>query len=248
MQGWLIDIGNTRLKLAALAAPGAPGEVLAIASDDADAMQRLVASIAVMPAPVWLASVAPPPTTARVQQALDEARLPWRRVRTQAACAGVRIAYADPEALGVDRFLALLAAHARRPRRAHGSLVVGVGTALTVDLLAADGQHLGGRIAPGRALQREALHARVPHLPGSGGEARDFADNTDDALASGVRGMLRGAIADAQAAARQRLGRRPHLVVHGGDAEAVASDFPDAEVRADLVLEGLAGYVAAEGG
>src|SRR3546814_7641358 len=51
--------------------------------------------------------------------------------RTQAALDGVRIAYAQPQRLGVDRFLALLAAHARSRQ---ATLVVGVGTALTIDL------------------------------------------------------------------------------------------------------------------
>lgn len=248
MQGWLIDLGNTRLKLAARESAASVGEVFAIANDDADAVQRLITSIATLPAPVWLASVAPQAVTQQVQQALDVARVPWQRVRTQAACVGVRIAYAEPEALGVDRFLAMIAAHAHRPRFSRGSLVVGLGTALTVDLLAADGRHLGGRIAPGPALLRAALHARVPHLSETGGMPRDFASTTEDALASGAGAMVRGAIADALAAARARLGRRPHLVLHGGDADAVAMAFPSAEQRPDLVLEGLARYAAAQAG
>ncbi len=247
MRGWLMDLGNTRLKLAALDAADVLGEVLAVPADDADAVQRLLDGIAHLPAPVWLASVATPAATERVQRALDIAGLPWRRVRTQAQAAGVTIAYADPEALGVDRFLAMVAARALRPRRARGSLVVGAGTALTVDLLDAHGRHIGGRIAPGLGVLREALHARVPHLPASGGAAVDFADATDAALASGTEAMLRGALADAVAAARQRLGRKPQLLLHGGDAAVLAADWPQALQRAHLVLEGLA-RVASQAG
>ena len=60
--------------------------------------------------------------------------------RTLVRCEGVQIAYARPERLGVDRFLALLGARAR----AHDPwLLVGVGTALTIDLLDAAGLYRG---------------------------------------------------------------------------------------------------------
>src|SRR3546814_11073540 len=66
-----------------------------------------------------------------------------------------------PSRLGVDRFLALLGAHARG---VGATMVVGVGTALTVDWLDADGRHRGGRIAPSPTLMRDALHARAARL------------------------------------------------------------------------------------
>ena len=52
----------------------------------------------------------------------------------------------------MDRFLAMVAAHA------HGGgphVLVGVGTALTLDALATDGRHLGGLIAPGPMLMQQ---------------------------------------------------------------------------------------------
>lgn len=67
-------------------------------------------------------------------------------------------------------------------------LVVGVGTALTIDPLDADGRHRGGRIAPSPRLMREALHARAAQLPVEGGRCAEFADDTDHALASGCEG------------------------------------------------------------
>src|SRR3546814_4607678 len=76
---------------------------------------------------------------------------------TQARFGAVWIAYPRPSRLGVDRFLALLGAHARG---VGATMVVGVGTALTVDWLDADGRHRGGRIAPsqiGRASCRDRV-------------------------------------------------------------------------------------------
>src|SRR3546814_4802894 len=58
-------------------------------------------------------------------------------------------------------------------------MVVGVGTALTVDWLDADGRHRGGRIAPSPTLMRDALHARAAQLPASGGRYVEFGDDTD---------------------------------------------------------------------
>lgn len=69
-------------------------------------------------------------------------------------CLGVRVAYPEPTRLGVDRWLALLAAHGRGPGSA---LILDAGTAATFDLLLADGQHLGGLILPGLNMMRNSL-------------------------------------------------------------------------------------------
>jgi len=77
---------------------------------------------------------------------------------------GVINAYHEPGRLGVDRWAALIAArHAFK-----GNLcVIDSGTALTIDLLAADGQHLGGVIIPGFSMMRAAL------LEGAAGIGKD---------------------------------------------------------------------------
>ena len=59
---------------------------------------------------------------------------------------GVKNAYRDPGRLGADRWMALLAASEMVSGNA---IVLDAGSAITVDLLRADGQHLGGAILPG---------------------------------------------------------------------------------------------------
>jgi type III pantothenate kinase len=59
---------------------------------------------------------------------------------------GVHNAYSVPEALGVDRWLCLLGAATRVPQDV---VIIDAGSAITIDLLRADGQHLGGAILPG---------------------------------------------------------------------------------------------------
>ncbi len=243
MSAWLFDLGNTRLKCAPLGADGGVGTTIALPhrqEDVAAAMaQRLPARIDV----AYVASVARAELRVAVLDALAARCGRIAIARTQPRFGDVRVAYADPRKLGVDRFLAIVAAHARTQGAA---LVCGVGTALTVDLVDRDGRHLGGRIAPSPTLMREVLHARAPQLPEHGGRYADFATDTEDALASGCEGAGVALIAQSLEAAQQRLGERPALFLHGGGSEALAPHLPNATEVATLVLEGLARWACVE--
>jgi type III pantothenate kinase len=116
---------------------------------------------------------------------------------------------------------------------------------LTIDLLAADGRHHGGRIAPSPTLMREALQARAPHLPVSGGSYGEFAADTPDALASGCEGAALGLVDRSIAAATALLAETPRLLLHGGGARALLQQLPRAEHAPTLVLEGLARWTRA---
>lgn len=78
----------------------------------------------------------------------------------------LEINYPQPDELGTDRLLGALAAYKlwgeaeRKP-----AIVVDMGTATTYDCITADGQYLGGAIAPGLALGAEALTQRAAQLP-----------------------------------------------------------------------------------
>lgn len=238
---WLFDLGNTRLKCAPLV-DGRCGEVVALAHGDADFASKLDALLPQRGGVAHLASVASQALAVDLLESLASRFVRIDIVRTQARCAGMRIAYADPSKLGVDRFLALLAAH----ERDGAALVVGVGTALTLDLVDASGQHHGGRIAPSPSLMREALHARASVLPLAGGTRVDFAGDTADALASGCEGAALALVADSLAAARERLGITPALLLHGGGAPALQAALPDSVPAPSLVLEGLACWARIE--
>jgi type III pantothenate kinase len=235
MSTWLFDLGNTRLKSATLETSGEPGAVRAVAHGDDGGWLRDLPCGDV----ACIASVA---GEARRVALLDVLCTRFRRVhlvRTQARFAGLRIAYAEPRHLGVDRFLALLSA-----LDAGDVLLVGVGTALTIDLLDADGLHRGGRIAPSPWLMREALHARAPVLPASGGHYAEFADDTDHALASGCEGAALALVERSLEQARSLLGATPALWLHGGGAQALRDRLPPHQWRADAVLRGLARWQA----
>lgn len=249
---YLFDLGNTRLKIAPLHADGEVGAVTAIAHDGdalgADWTQALPARFEA----AVIASVASPALRVALLDALTRRCGRMSIARTLPALGTLRIAYPQPESLGVDRFLALLGA---RTRIAGPALVVGVGTAITIDLVDADGRHHGGRIAPSPALMREALHARAAQLPDTGGVLTPFADNTPDALQSGCEGAALALIDQALRDAADLLappGRRPQLIFHGGGAESLLrarsaargtlapGDTDPALFAPGLVLEGLA--------
>ena len=239
---WLFDLGNTRLKLAPLQADGRVGPVHAIAHDGHAFEPGWDARLPARCDAAWVASVGAPAVRGALLDALASRGARVQAAHAQPSFGGVRIAYADPSRLGVDRFLALLGAHARDAAQAW--LVVGIGTALTIDLLDA-GEHLGGRIAPSPALMRAALHARAAVLPPTGGTYAEFAADTDDALASGCEGAALALVARSLEAAAVRLGRPPALLLHGGGAPALLSRLPVAVHAPALVLEGLAHYARA---
>ncbi|MDE2407893.1 MAG: type III pantothenate kinase [Xanthomonadaceae bacterium] len=231
MTTWLFDLGNTRLKWAPVLADGGLGVVQAVAYDDAGAW------LAALPEghDACIASVA---SAARREALLQAVAARFRQlhcVQTQVALGPLRIAYAEPAHLGVDRFLAMLAV-----ADAGAALVVGVGTALTLDLLDADGTHRGGRIAPSPQLMREALQARAVQLPASGGVYAEFADDTPHALRSGCDGAALALVERSLQQAAVQLGQVPPLMLHGGGAPALRGQLPAHAWMPDVVLQGLA--------
>lgn len=239
---WLLDLGNSRLKLAAWSATGELGEVQVWSHGATDFPATLQPWLEQLrPGDTcWLASVAGPDITAAVAGQLASHGCPAQRARTLPEAAGVRIAYAEPSRLGVDRFLALLAAHARGPGP---WLLVSAGSALTVDLLDAQGLHRGGVIAPSPEHMRAALAARFPALAYAGGEAHAFAADTADALAGGSLGAAAGLVERSHREATHLLGKAPTVLVGGGGGQRLAEALElDVEPAPALVLEGLAVY------
>ena len=168
---------------------------------------------------------------------------PVEFVRSTREAAGVRNAYRDPGLLGVDRWLAVIAAHARVDGPC---CVADFGTATTFDAIDADGTHLGGYIVPGPALMVASLHAGtsdLAHRTAVSGVAGDapLADNTRDAIERGCRLAAAAFVDRGVRDVSARLGVAPRLLLTGGAASQVAAllETP-ADVVEDLVIQGLA--------
>jgi type III pantothenate kinase len=237
----LLDLGNTRLKWAwhdgdALGARGA------LAHGEGDWLAQLQRAWrgGVAPEHVWLAVVGPEPVAAAVESVLasiwPEAAL--HRVISPAAGAGVVNAYAQPARLGVDRFLAMIGA---RGMLDTAVVVAGCGTALAIDLLDAEGRHHGGVIAPSPPRMREAvLHstARVNAQPVT--VPGELGRSTEAGLESGCWLAAAALIDRIVDDAALQLGDLPQLLLHGGDAERIATLLRHrASLAPDLVLAGL---------
>lgn len=242
---WLFDLGNTRLKCAPLTADGRVGKVIAIDHRNGALAATLDRHLPSDFDVAYLSSVVDQALRVEVLQALAARCRRISIARTQSRWGGFRIAYADPASLGVDRFLAMLATQADS---GGATLVCGIGTALTVDLVDAAGRHRGGRIAPSPTLMREALQERIVQLPASGGRYREFGADTLDALAAGCEGAALGLIGRSLAMAERELGAPPALYLHGGGASALLPQLPSARWLQQLVLDGLALWAAAETG
>ncbi|MGA9332801.1 MAG: type III pantothenate kinase [Rudaea sp.] len=243
----LIDIGNTRLKCA-LWDGRSLRDARAIAYDDPGAgdfaalwkgMEHVESA--------WIASVA---STARDTAVADSLHarfgLTAQFARSPTRACGVTSAYARPNDLGVDRFLGMIAAHALEQR---ACVVVSCGTALTLDALAADGTHLGGLIVPGLRLMREGLlggTARLGETPPA--SVVEMADNTADAIESGIRLAAVAVIERFVTRTAARLREEPVVILSGGDASRVGRLLAIRHrVEADIVLRGLAIFADAAG-
>jgi len=228
---WLFDLGNSRFKCAPLENETC-GPVRILQTHHGAQLPRGQCA--------WVASVADATQTAVFLQQLQTHFSHVQRVYTQRQCLELKLASTQPEKFGVDRFLALLAA----TQTQQNSLVVGVGTALTLDLIHHNGQHVGGRIAPSPATMRQALHQRAAQLPENGGNYSEFTDNTPDALASGCIGAALALIERSLKQAANQLSTAPKLLLHGGGAQTLLPLLPpDTMHRPFLVLEGLARWV-----
>lgn len=152
---------------------------------------------------------------------------------------GVRNGYSQAAALGVDRWLALLAAW----QQVGGAVVVvDAGTALTVDGLDASGTHQGGYIMPGLGLLHRALHQETAGVRYAIAPVSECAPGvtTADAVNRGVVLMAAAAVEAAVQNLHAKTGSGPVLLC-GGDASIMALHLKvPVFLVPDMVLAGLA--------
>ncbi|MSP27026.1 MAG: type III pantothenate kinase [Methylococcales bacterium] len=157
------------------------------------------------------------------------------RVSSQAYTFGITNAYTPPEKLGVDRWLALVAA---RHSYSLPACIVDCGTAITVDLLDTDGQHLGGFISAGITLMKQSLAHGTNALPfNTSPHSLAPAKFTEAAIYSGTLLAAVGLIEKVLAKQVKPMS----LILTGGDAALIAPHLSVTPlIDADLVLRGLA--------
>jgi type III pantothenate kinase len=260
----LLDIGNSRLKWAVVRQPYRRGQpfaahgVMEIRTLRSSALvwSRLFKA-AGTPDAIHACNVAGRAVERQIRAAARRAGVGAPHfARSQAAAAGVRNGYRESWRLGVDRWLGLIGARHEHPGK--DLCLVGLGTAMTIDLLDAAGRHFGGSLVPGPRLMIESLlehTAGIRRRAGGWGAASSFdqalgsrnrpaalfAHDTHAALLAGARHACAALIGHAMSEARARLGRRPRLILSGGAAVAITPLLHGRYWRQDdLVLRGLA--------
>ncbi len=157
----------------------------------------------------------------------------------------LRNAYRTPRTLGRDRLAAAVGAATLCPGR--DVLIADFGTALTVDLVTADGTFCGGFIAPGLRSRFRALHEHTARLPLCAPDAPDAADAawsepglaTEEAMR---RGVLCGMLYEIEGHLSRMAARYAGLCIFftGGDAKYFAKRIKNTIfANRNLVLSGL---------
>ncbi len=166
----------------------------------------------------------------------------------------IGVKYGTRSTLGNDRVAAAAGAASLFP--GEPLLVVDAGTAVTLDIVSAEGVFLGGNIAPGMRLRFASLHEATSALPEieAEGEIPPFGHDTATAIRSGVVGGIIAEIVDTLQRARGIVGEGARVVLTGNDAPVL---LPLLEERGlpvsyhpDLVGLGLVsifGYNASHG-
>lgn len=148
--------------------------------------------------------------------------------------------YKTPHTLGTDRIVGIIGARASCPNKA--VLVIDIGTAITYDVMNAEGAYLGGAISPGLQMRFSSLHTHTASLPlvGREGENPVIGNTTHTSIRSGV---VHGLLAEVEAMTNrfsEELGERPVVFLTGGDGVRFENQLKSINfVDPELVLKGI---------
>lgn len=233
----LVDIGNTRLKWAFCNQADIFSQAPLFNTDLNHNLLSQLWGNCERPSQLAVACVGPESIFELVHSVAETL---WPKIlivkaQSQAYRIGVTNAYQQPEKLGVDRWLGLVAGFHDYQQ---SLCVVSCGTAITVDVIDKTGQHLGGLICPGLWLMKKALATQTEKLTFTETEfASGLANMTEAAIHNGVLTATSGLI-------ETTLKNHPDiklLLLTGGDAKKIAKHLSTPAIIApDLVLRGLA--------
>lgn len=156
---------------------------------------------------------------------------------------GISIRYDDPRAVGADRLCNAVAGYAKY----RGPLIViDFGTATTYDVVARNGDYLGGVIAPGIETSAVDLHRRAAKLPKvelhfpSRVMGTDTTGSMQSGILYGALDSMEGMVRRLQAEVVKREGMEAQLVATGGFSGFICDHSPlPIHWEPSLVLDGV---------
>jgi type III pantothenate kinase len=241
----VIDVGNTRLKWAWLSSTGLSDQQAVVHRDAKPGVwTAALFESGHKPSRVLVSNVAGPAVAKTIAQLSKKTfQVEPEFVTAAPEYHGLTNGYLDPSLLGADRWLALIGAWTL----ARAALcVVDAGTAVKVDSVDAGGQHLGGLIAPGIHMMREALMSNTSDIANAAEHSTPslagvLANNTIGAISRGAVFALAGMADRAAEIVEHNTGAKPRLFITGGDAGMITGIMrTHGEIVPDLVLRGLA--------
>lgn len=147
--------------------------------------------------------------------------------------------YTYPEQVGQDRLVGAFAAWKSFKR---ACIVADFGTAITIDVVTAKGEYLGGTIAPGLEISLEALATRTALLPKVELKeppellGRDTANSIRSGLLFGCVALTDGLVAQL----KRRYAPKAAVIATGGASKLIAKYAKTIDhLKPHLVLEGL---------
>jgi type III pantothenate kinase len=146
--------------------------------------------------------------------------------------------YKNPEELGVDRYLSMIAVIDKCPNQ--NILLIDLGTAVTFDLILQNGEHQGGLIMPGlfaiqNSLDKFKKYQSKPYFCND----KLLANDTKNAWLIGVSNMFINSIKE-QINNYQKQYSKLKIILSGGDANKIKLELRQkVEVYNNLVLNGL---------
>jgi type III pantothenate kinase len=183
---------------------------------------------------VWVSAVAHPNIVQAIKTQFSNVKL----VETLKQYGRLTLSYDDPSKLGVDRFLAMLAALERFPSQP--LLVIDAGSAVTFDVIDAKGMHQGGLIMPGlKALRESFAKFSTNDLSINTSELKN---STEGAWQSGTHAMLVSAV-NSQLHNFELKYPGGVITICGGIIKEIIKELPVSVKSFDnLVLDGLESY------
>ena len=240
-----LDCGNSFIKWRVLESAAASRPLSGgVVGDDQALVDALSARFVNEISRCRLVSVRTEDETAELLRVLQERfAMACQVAKPSRQLAGVVNGYEHHQRLGLDRWLALVGAYSvtRGP-----CLVLDLGTAVTSDFVARDGEHLGGFICPGVPLMRSQLRTHTRRIRYDDEVAEraqrslEPGRSTAEAVERGCLLMLQGFVNTQVELARERLGADVEVFLTGGDASLAAEWLPAARLVPDLVFLGLA--------
>lgn len=234
MKRLVIDIGNTRCKLALFV----DGALRSVEHSDQPAPEQLAETLARF-GPVDEAILSAVRAIPAGYRDLLRERCPFVAELTHATPVPITNLYQTPHTLGLDRLAAAVGAASLFPGR--NLLVIDAGTAITIDRVSAQNQFLGGNISPGIETRFRALNHFTGKLP-----LVDLRENfeplgtdTQSAIRAGVQ---QGVIFELESYIRHYSSIHPDLltIIAGGHASILKKFLPEQVILSEhLTLIGL---------